>query len=113
MIVADTNLVVPLLLEHEKSQQALALCTRDPDWHLPDWWRIELSNVLREKIKAGEISKKKVDNMVKAKAEHAGILREVEVLQTVPWLTAVQRGRLANLHATAGTGLELLTVVAP
>ena len=68
---------------------------------------------LREKIKTGEISKEKVDNMVKAKAEHAGILREVEVLQTVPGLTAVQKGRLANLHATAETALELLKVVAP
>jgi len=61
MIVADTNLVVPLLLEHEKSQQALALFTWDPDWHLPDWWRIELSNVLRNYHRAGIFTAEEVD----------------------------------------------------
>lgn len=47
MIVADTNLVVPLLIEHEMRDRALELYHRDPDWHLPDWWQIELCNVLR------------------------------------------------------------------
>lgn len=50
-----------------------------------------------------------MDNLIKAKSEHVGILREVEVLQSDPTaLTVVQKGRLANLHATAGTALELL-----
>ncbi len=61
MIVADTNLVVPLLLEHEKRQQAVALFTRDPDWHLPDWWQIEFSNVLRNYHRAGIFSAEEVD----------------------------------------------------
>lgn len=47
MIVADTSLVIPLLIEHELRDRALELFARDPDWHLPDWWQIELSNVLR------------------------------------------------------------------
>lgn len=47
MIVADTNLVVPLLIEHEFRDRALELFHRDSDWHLPDWWQIELCNVLR------------------------------------------------------------------
>lgn len=64
---------------------------------------------LKEKIEAGEVSREKVDNMVKARAEHAGILREVEVLQSDPSkLSIVQKGRLANLHATAQTALDLL-----
>jgi len=47
MIVVDTNLVVPLLIEHELRERAIELFQRDPDWHLPDWWQIELCNVLR------------------------------------------------------------------
>jgi len=69
---------------------------------------------LKEKMKLGEVSKEKVDNMVKAKAEHIGILREVEILQgESAGLSTVQKGRLANLHATAQTALELLKQVAP
>lgn len=52
--------------------------------------------------------------MVKAKAGHVGILREVEILQTESaTLSAVQKGRLANLRATAETALELLKQVTP
>jgi predicted nucleic acid-binding protein len=47
MILADTNLVIPLLIEHEHRKKALRLFHGDADWHLPDWWQIELSNVLR------------------------------------------------------------------
>lgn len=47
MVLADTNLVIPLLIEHEQRENALDLFQRDPDWHLPDWWQIELTNVLR------------------------------------------------------------------
>jgi predicted nucleic acid-binding protein len=47
MILADTNLVIPLLIEHENRDRALELFALDPDWHLPDWWQIEFSNVLR------------------------------------------------------------------
>jgi hypothetical protein len=60
------------------------------------------------------VSKVKLDNMVKAKAEHVGILREVEILQeNSAKLTVVQKGRLANLQATAETALELLKQVTP
>ncbi len=65
-------------------------------------------------VKLVELSKEKVDNMVKAKAEHVGILREVEILLEEPAsLSTVQKGRLANLHTTAQTALELLKQVAP
>lgn len=47
MIVVDTNVVVPLLIEHEMREEAVALFGYDPDWHFPDWWQIELTNVLR------------------------------------------------------------------
>ena len=51
--LADTNLVIPLLIEHELRDQALHLFGRDPDWHLPDWWQIELANVLRNYYREG------------------------------------------------------------
>lgn len=72
----------------------------------------KMSVILREKVKSGAISKEKIDNMVKVKAEHAGILREVEVLQSqASGLGVVQKGRLANLQATAATALELLKAI--
>jgi DNA repair exonuclease SbcCD ATPase subunit len=69
---------------------------------------------INEKIKSGMVSKEKVDNMLKAKAEHVGILHEVQTLQTeVANLSPIQKGRLANLNATSKTGLELLSKIAP
>ena len=69
---------------------------------------------INEKMKSGIVSKDKVDNMVKAKAEHIGIIREVEILQSESnKLSAVQKGRLASLHATADTALELLKQITP
>jgi tetrahydromethanopterin S-methyltransferase subunit G len=74
--------------------------------------REKMAASLKEKLKSGVISKEKIDNMVKAKAEHIGIMREVEILQSdSSKLSAVQKGRLANLHATAETALELLKQV--
>ncbi len=76
--------------------------------------REQMAANLKGKMKSGQVSKDKVDNMVKVKAEHVGILREVEILQaesTKP--SPVQKGRLANLHTTAKTALDLLAGVTP
>lgn len=74
--------------------------------------REQMTMILKEKMKAGTITKETIDNMVKVKAEHAGIIREVEVLQSAATsLGIVQKGRLANLEATAKTALELLQAV--
>ena len=73
-----------------------------------------MAATLKEKVKSGKVSKTKVDNMVKAKAEHVGILREVEILQTESVkLSPVQKGRLASLRATTKTALALLKDVIP
>lgn len=69
---------------------------------------------LNQKIKAGEVSKEHVDNVVKARSEHVGILREMDILdEATGLLSVVQRGRLANLRATAETGLALMVQIAP
>lgn len=73
-----------------------------------------VSSKLREKLKSGVISKEKVDNLIKAKSEHVGILREVEVLYSeASKLPLVQKGKLANLKATAQTALDLLQEATP
>lgn len=69
---------------------------------------------LNTKLRSGEVSKEKVDNLVKAKSEHIGILREVEVLRVdEASLSVIQRGRLANLHGTAQTALDFLDEAKP
>jgi hypothetical protein len=74
----------------------------------------KMAATLNTKMKSGQISKEKVDNLVKAKAEHVGILREVEVLLSEPSsLTVIQRGRLSNLQGTAQSALDLLKQAAP
>ncbi len=76
--------------------------------------KTRLVATLNQKIKTGEVSKESVENMIKARAEHVGILREIDILDKESTaLSAVQRGRLANLRATAETGLSLLGEVAP
>jgi hypothetical protein len=63
---------------------------------------------------SGEVSNEKLDNMVKAKAEHVGILRELEVIDSDPSkLSVIQKGRLANLRATTQTALDLLKQAIP
>lgn len=74
--------------------------------------REQMTVILKEKMKAGTITKETIDNMIKVKAEHAGILREVEILQSAAaGLGTVQKARLANLQTTAETALRLLTSV--
>ena len=63
MIVADTNVVIPLLVEHEMRGEAVALFERDPDWHLPDRWQIELTNVLRNYHRAELLSQDELEQV--------------------------------------------------
>jgi predicted nucleic acid-binding protein len=53
MIVADSNIVVPLFVQHDDSERCRELFAKDSDWHLADWWQIECSNVLRNYHRAG------------------------------------------------------------
>jgi predicted nucleic acid-binding protein len=56
MIVADSNIIVPLFIAHAESERCRALLHRDPDWHLPDWWQIECANVLRSYHRSGQLT---------------------------------------------------------
>ena len=55
MLVVDTNLVIALVVTHPLHEDARVLLANDADWHLPDWWQIELSNALRNYHRAGQL----------------------------------------------------------
>jgi predicted nucleic acid-binding protein len=55
MLIVDTNLVVALVVTHPQHDSARALLSHDPDWHLPDWWQIELGNALRNYHRSGQL----------------------------------------------------------
>ncbi len=46
MIVADTNVIVPLLVRTAQSAVIEQLYSRKSDWYAPQLWRSELTNVL-------------------------------------------------------------------
>ncbi|MGB8212468.1 MAG: type II toxin-antitoxin system VapC family toxin [Anaerolineales bacterium] len=46
MIVADTNIIINLLLAGERTSEALAALEKDPVWAVPYLWRSEFCTVL-------------------------------------------------------------------
>jgi predicted nucleic acid-binding protein len=61
MIVADSNIIVPLFVAHAQSIQCRELYAKDPDWHLPDWWQIECANVFRNYHRANLLTPDEAD----------------------------------------------------
>jgi predicted nucleic acid-binding protein len=55
VLIVDTNLVIALVVTHPLHDEARALLANDAEWHLPDWWQIELSNALRNYHRAGQL----------------------------------------------------------
>lgn len=56
MIVVDTNIIIYLYLENERSKYAEEILQRDPDWAAPILWRSEFRNVLALYIRKKIIS---------------------------------------------------------
>ena len=52
MIVADTNLIVYLLMEGDRTDEVEAFYLREPDWSAPLLWRSEFTNVLSTYLRA-------------------------------------------------------------
>jgi predicted nucleic acid-binding protein len=55
MIVADTNVVVYLMIEGEKTATAQRTFRQDPSWFVPFLWRHEFLNVLVTYVRHGGI----------------------------------------------------------
>ncbi len=55
MIVVDTNVIVYLMIEGEKTEVAQRTFRRDADWVVPSLWRHELLNVLATFVRHGGI----------------------------------------------------------
>ena len=53
MIVADTNILVYLLVQGERSAGARALREADGDWKVPPLWRQEFANTLKKGFRHG------------------------------------------------------------
>ena len=56
MIVADTNLIAYRLIEGDKTEEALAVFAKDPEWFVPLLWRHELLNVLSVHVRHGNLT---------------------------------------------------------
>jgi predicted nucleic acid-binding protein len=55
MIVVDTNVVVYLMIEGEKTAMAQRTFRQDPNWLVPSLWRHEFLNVLATYVRHGGI----------------------------------------------------------
>ncbi|MBV6394221.1 MAG: hypothetical protein KPEEDBHJ_03474 [Anaerolineales bacterium] len=53
MIVADTNLIVYLFINGDKTPLAQEVLAKDPHWIVPPLWRSEFRNVLAGHIRRG------------------------------------------------------------
>jgi predicted nucleic acid-binding protein len=56
MIIVDTNILLYLFLENDRSPYAERAFRKDPDWLAPLLWRSEFRNVLAFYIRRGLIS---------------------------------------------------------
>ncbi len=56
MVLVDTNVLVYLLIEGDRTRQAQALFSRDPEWKSEGFLLVELSNVLATYARTGALS---------------------------------------------------------
>ena len=56
MVVVDTNILAPLLIEGDLTKDAQALYARDPDWRSEGFVLIEFSNLLATQIRSGRLA---------------------------------------------------------
>jgi predicted nucleic acid-binding protein len=64
MIVVDVNIIVNLFIEGEHTSAAVELYKQDDQWHCPDIWLHELTNVMSTYVKYGGLSPKKADQIL-------------------------------------------------
>lgn len=64
MIVVDTNVIVYLYLNNERSEQAERLLEKDSEWVAPSLWRSEFRNVLALYIRKEILSVKEAQEIM-------------------------------------------------
>jgi predicted nucleic acid-binding protein len=75
VIVADTNVIVALMLPSQQTAQAERLYGADPDWIAPLLWRSEMRNVLTLYLRKSLIS---LDQAVRVQTEAESFLQDRE-----------------------------------
>ncbi|MBI4306350.1 MAG: type II toxin-antitoxin system VapC family toxin [Chloroflexi bacterium] len=76
MIVVDTNVLAYAVLPGERTDAALSVVRRDPEWVAPRLWRSELRNVLATAMRAGHL---KLDLALTAFRAAEELVQDVEV----------------------------------
>lgn len=74
MVVVDTNILVYLLIEGDRTKQAQALFARDPEWKSEAFIFVEFSNVLATYRRAGALDAAQARRLL---AQAEGTLRGV------------------------------------
>lgn len=64
MIVVDVNIIVNLFIEGEHSTAAAELYEQNDQWHCPDIWLHEMTNVMSTYVKHGGLSQKKGEQIL-------------------------------------------------
>ena len=112
MIVADTNLIVYLFLQTERTAAAEAAFGRDPDWVAPLLWRSEFRNALATQVRRGDLVL--ADALAMAdRAERRMVGREFRVASTMVLSLAATSGCTAYdcefVALAQGLGVRLVT----
>jgi predicted nucleic acid-binding protein len=84
VILVDTNILVYLLIEGDRTASAQALYVRDPDWRSEAFILVEFSNVLATYVRA------RVLTLEKAKALLADAQTRLPALTTLPHAQALE-----------------------
>jgi predicted nucleic acid-binding protein len=56
VIVVDASILVPAIVETEKSAKARRVAERDVDWILPPLWKYEFTNSMATFLRTGELN---------------------------------------------------------
>lgn len=98
MIVADTSIIVPLMLDHEEAERATRARRIDREWRVPRLWQAEFANTVNKLMIARELSLSDADEAMRL-ADREFRPREVDV-SLVDIVRAAQKYRLTAYDAT-------------
>jgi predicted nucleic acid-binding protein len=83
MVVVDTNVLVYLLIESDRTKEAQALFAKDSDWRSDAFLLVEFSNVLTTYRRMGALSGQQSESLLAEAARHVRELLNVPNLQAL------------------------------